>query len=138
MRPLGQRDRELTHRRLWDIETGQILRVFTGHTRGLTCLFWSGELIATGGNDRTIRVWNVHTGECLRVLEGHSDLVRTVAFDHQSGRLVSGSYDKTLLLHDIYDAAAPDPLVEFRRAHTSLVFHLSMTSTRLISAFLSV
>lgn len=58
----------------------------------------SGNLLASGSNDQTIKLWNPHTGECVRTFEGHSDLVRSLAFDEGRKRLVSGSYDKTARL----------------------------------------
>ena len=84
--------------RLWNIESGEVVRVFSGHERGLACVHWSGNRMASGGNDKSIRVWNVDTGACLHVLTGHTDLVRTLSYDVLSGRIVSGSYDKTFVL----------------------------------------
>jgi WD40 repeat protein len=108
---------------LWDIETGQIIRVFAGHERGLACLDWSGNRLATGSNDKTIRVWDVNTGVCLAILFGHADLVRSLVLDGESDRLVSGSYDRTVRL---WNASTGDQLVEYRKAHKSLVFDVHM------------
>lgn len=80
--------------------TGEVLRVFTGHSRGLACVAFSasGALLASGSNDKTIKLWNANTGECIRTFEGHTDLVRSLAFDEDRKRLVSGSYDRTARL----------------------------------------
>ncbi|KAF2800997.1 hypothetical protein K505DRAFT_227576 [Melanomma pulvis-pyrius CBS 109.77] len=37
---------------------------------------------------------------CLQTLEGHSDSVRSVAFSHDSARLTSASYDRTVKIWD--------------------------------------
>lgn len=81
-------------RRLWDIPSGEVIRVFAGHARGLACVEWSGDRIASGSNDHQIRIWNVNTGVCLAILKGHTDLVRSLSFDSDSNRLASAGYDK--------------------------------------------
>jgi WD40 repeat protein len=38
---------------------------------------------------------------CLQTLEGHSNCVSSVAFSHDSTRLISVSYDKTIKIWDV-------------------------------------
>lgn len=83
--------------RLWSIPSGQVLRTFSGHERGLACFAWDGDRVVSGGNDKSIRIWDVNTGKCIRVLEGHTELVRCLAFDAKANRIVSGSYDRVRL-----------------------------------------
>ncbi|KAF1958121.1 hypothetical protein CC80DRAFT_468969, partial [Byssothecium circinans] len=40
---------------------------------------------------RPKKIWDASSGVCLQTLEGHSSYVRSVAFSHDSTRLVSGS-----------------------------------------------
>jgi WD40 repeat protein len=44
-------------------------------------------------------------GACLQTLEGHSDYVRSVAFSHDSTRLASASYDRTVKIWDASSGA---------------------------------
>lgn len=60
-----------------------------------------GDLVATGGVDRTIKLWNIRTGELLTKLEGHTYPVLTLAFSPDGCRLVSGSGDTTLRIWDV-------------------------------------
>ncbi|KAK9472902.1 WD40-repeat-containing domain protein [Dipodascopsis tothii] len=87
--------------KLWDIETGECLRDFRGHSRGLACVQITEDcrMIASGGNDNMIRVWDLQTGRCLRVLNEHTSLVRSLHI--HGSRLVSGSYDMTVKVWDL-------------------------------------
>lgn len=59
------------------------------------------ELVVSGSNDKTIRVWRAATGQCISLLEGHEGLVRALAYDRVSGRLVSASYDRNVILWEL-------------------------------------
>src|SRR5258707_3734958 len=51
--------------RLWDIETGRLLRSLKGHTADIRSIVFTpdGQTLATASEDRTIRLWNPTTGE---------------------------------------------------------------------------
>jgi WD40 repeat protein len=42
---------------------------------------------------------------CLQTLEGHNDIVKSVAFSHDSIRLASASYDSTVKIWDASSGA---------------------------------
>jgi F-box and WD-40 domain protein 1/11 len=102
---------------LWDIENGSRVRTFAGHDKGLACVEFKvcifrlipvipisdlnystpqDDTIISGSNDRKIKVWSASTGDCLFTLPGHELLVRALAYDSVSRRLVSASYDRTI------------------------------------------
>lgn len=64
----------------------------------------SGEVVCAGSVDTfEIFVWSVQTGKLLDILAGHEGPVSTMAFDPTgSGRLISGSWDKTIRVWDIF------------------------------------
>ncbi|KAJ1979061.1 hypothetical protein H4R34_002974 [Dimargaris verticillata] len=90
-----------------DLKTGQVRRVFRGHTGPITsvavyevigkpdtdmthgadsCAPSQGAVesaplswVVTGSWDKSIRVWDQRSGECLYVLAGHSDFVKSLA-----------------------------------------------------------
>jgi WD40 repeat protein len=56
----------------------------------------NGKLLASGGEDRSIRLWDTTTWTCQRVLAGHPWLISALAFTPAGDVLLSGSWDKTV------------------------------------------
>jgi WD40 repeat protein len=57
-----------------------------------------GRLLASAGEDKTVRLWDPATGQQLRTLTGHTDWVRSVAFGPGEYLLASAGDDKTVRL----------------------------------------
>ncbi|MEO8890659.1 MAG: WD40 repeat domain-containing protein, partial [Coleofasciculaceae cyanobacterium] len=99
--------------RLWDVNTGHCLRVLAGHQNEVRCVAFSpnsaavatlgasGQTLASGSGDQTIRLWDVNTGHCLNVLQGHHSEVRCVAFSPNGQLLASGGRDGMVRLWDV-------------------------------------
>ncbi|KII91739.1 hypothetical protein PLICRDRAFT_51871 [Plicaturopsis crispa FD-325 SS-3] len=115
---------------LWDIHSGERLRTLEGHDRGLACIEFKDDLIVSGSNDCKIKVWNASTGECVQTLVGHDALVRALAFDPATGRLVSASYDKTV---KVWDLKSGKMIREFRNCHVSHIFDVKFDVCRIVS-----
>ncbi|TLS30692.1 hypothetical protein PpBr36_02567 [Pyricularia pennisetigena] len=78
--------------KLWDIETGEVIRTLRGHRMGIRSLWFDDSKLISGSLDQTVKIWNWHTGELLSSLHCHTDGVITV---HSDGEfLASGSIDK--------------------------------------------
>ncbi len=74
-----------------DVETWQVEKLFSGHTRGSYQLAFSpaGTLLASAADDNTLRLWEVENGAALKVLRnGHE--VGTVAFSPDGALLAFG------------------------------------------------
>jgi WD40 repeat protein/tRNA A-37 threonylcarbamoyl transferase component Bud32 len=67
-----------------------------GHSGSVWCVAVSplAPLLASGGEDATVRLWDMATGEVRRVLRGHTDPVRALAFspDGKTLATVSGNW----------------------------------------------
>ena len=87
--------------RLWEVESGQCLKVLEGHSDHITTLAFSpdGACIATGSWDQTARLWEVESGQCRKVLEGHSDRITTLAFSPDGAHLVTGCNSQVVNLN---------------------------------------
>ena len=89
--------------RLWDVATGNFLRVLEGHTDSINDLKFSsdGTKLATGSADDTIRLWDVQSWTEIQTLTADSVSVSSVAFSVDGNTLATGSADGTIRLWDI-------------------------------------
>ena len=89
--------------KLWDAETGTLLRTFEGHSQPIWTATFSpdGRLIASGSRDNTIILWDAQTGAQLDRLFGHRFRITDLAFGPDGRRLASSSFDNTVLLWQI-------------------------------------
>lgn len=61
----------------------------------------TGNSLAAGCGDGTVRLFDAGTGELLRVLAGHAQGVRSIAFGFDGQTLASASDDKTIRLWEL-------------------------------------
>lgn len=80
--------------KIWNTDTGELIRTLTGHTMGVKSLVFDDQKLITGGLDCTIKVWNWRTGECISSYTGHREGV--ISVDFLDKVIVSGSADKTI------------------------------------------
>ncbi|PWY97791.1 WD40 repeat-like protein [Testicularia cyperi] len=80
--------------RIWNLETGEQLRVLEGHTRGVRCLQFDEAKLITGSMDRTLKIWCWRTGALMRTLEGHTEGIVCLHFNEDT--LASGSADSNI------------------------------------------
>ncbi|WP_322753832.1 pentapeptide repeat-containing protein [Frankia sp. Cas3] len=59
-----------------------------------------GTMIASGGDDRTVRLWDTATGQQIRTLTGHTGRVWSVGFSPDGTMIASGSSDHKIRLWD--------------------------------------
>lgn len=93
---------------LWNVTTGQRLQTVAGHSQGVNAVVISrgGEVLASGGDDRTIKVWSVNqviAGESSPqyALTGHEGAVVALAISPDGKTLVSGSWDNSIKVWDL-------------------------------------
>ncbi|MBD2527102.1 WD40 repeat domain-containing protein [Nostoc sp. FACHB-133] len=70
----------------------------SGHTapvRALT-LSASGQVLASGSDDKTIKLWNATTGALLHTLTGHGEGIKSIVFTSDEQTLISTSFDNTI------------------------------------------
>ncbi|KAM0199102.1 hypothetical protein ACHAPA_003703 [Fusarium lateritium] len=80
--------------KIWNIETGEVIRTLRGHTSAVRTLQFDDSKLISGSFDKTIKIWNWQTGECLSTLQCHTEGVLSVHYDGCT--LASGSIDKTI------------------------------------------
>lgn len=90
-----------TTMRLWDLNTGQSVRKFKGHTKDVNSVAFSADnrQIVSGSRDKTIKLWNT-LAECKYTIteENHTDWVSCVRFSPSAKNplIVSCGWDKLI------------------------------------------
>lgn len=88
--------------KLWDIETGGLLRTLTGHTGTVSAAAFraDGREAASGGEDGTAKLWDTATGTVPRTLTGTGNGVLAVAFSPDGRRVAGGGMDGRVRVWD--------------------------------------
>ncbi len=99
--------------RLWDINTGELIKTLIGHTSVVNSVVFSpdGSTIASVSGHwqaykavwsvgEEICLWSAQTGELLKTLTGHKDVVSSVVFSPDGNYIVSGDW-----YHSLYDTS---------------------------------
>ncbi|WP_406250558.1 WD40 repeat domain-containing serine/threonine protein kinase [Streptomyces cyaneofuscatus] len=110
--------------RLWDLNTGQVLRTLSEHidTPLSTVCFGVGDRTALiAGSD--VQLWDLETGRNTRTLTGHTYPVDGLAQSADGRYLLSGSRDRTIRFWDLRHGRC----VRTLRGHTARVASVSMT-----------
>ncbi|KAI4227918.1 MAG: hypothetical protein L6R36_002068 [Xanthoria steineri] len=93
--------------RAWDLIRYRNFRTFSAPTRlsfSSLAVDPSGEVVCAGSlGSFDIHIWSVQTGQLLDRLAGHEGPVSSLAFSPAGGLLVSGSWDRTVRMWNIFD-----------------------------------
>ncbi len=77
--------------RLWDLESGQPMKVLEGHSREVLGVAWSADgRLASASADQTVIIWDLQQGLPAQVLSGHNNWALNVAWS-TSNQVASGS-----------------------------------------------
>jgi WD40 repeat protein len=78
--------------RMWNSETGKLVREMKGHEGGVFCIDVSpdGRLAATGGADGTLRLWDLSTGDELSKIGPAKGIVACARFSPDGKLIVAG------------------------------------------------
>jgi len=107
--------------RIWDVETGKMVKHLEGHT---DMVFWTtfspdGSRIVSASLDNSIRIWDAQTGGNTHVLEGRSEAVCSVLFSPDARYIVSASSDHSVC---VWDATTGAQVHVFNDHSTQAVF----------------
>jgi len=89
--------------KLWDSQTGTLLRTLYGHLFPVFDIAFSadGKYIASCSKDKSIIIWDVQTGKTIHTLTKHSSWVQSISFDHTGKYLVSAGWDSNVYLWNV-------------------------------------
>ncbi len=88
--------------RLYQTESGELLRSFEGHTHHVLAVAWqsNGQTLATASADNSVKTWNVETGERKQSIGGFGKEVTAIEFVGQTDQIVTSSIDGQVKLHN--------------------------------------
>ncbi len=113
--------------RLWDLESGQIIRAFedqTGDSILAVAVTPDGRRALSGSWDGRLRLWDLESGEIIdAAVRGHGDRIMTVAVMPDGRRALSGSDDQTLRLWDLESGE----IIREPEGHTDSVMAIAVT-----------
>ena len=86
--------------RLWEVESGRLLRTFEGHSGLVIAVAFSpdGQYILSGSSDMTVQLWKVDDGTLGYVFDGDAEGVNAIAFSPDGRYVLSGSKDEDVKL----------------------------------------
>ncbi|WP_197532289.1 WD40 repeat domain-containing protein [Symmachiella macrocystis] len=86
-----------------DPVNGKLVNKFIGHTNSISGVAFSddGQLIASAGDDRTLRIWDVPNNELLHTIPAHNHPLNTVAFLPDGRTIVSGDEGGNLVFSHV-------------------------------------
>jgi WD40 repeat protein/tRNA A-37 threonylcarbamoyl transferase component Bud32 len=110
--------------RMWDVDTGQLVRPFAGRTGPVAGLAWApdGGRLASAGWDGTSLVFDADAGAEVLRLAGHHDWVRAVAYSPDGRLLATAGSDGGLRLWDAGDGRPVQTLRGHTQAVTAVAF----------------
>lgn len=90
---------------LWDVESGQLMQSFLGHSGDVMSLdvspSESGNTFASGSCDKMVMVWDMRTGSSVQSFEGHESDINSVRFHPSGDAIATGSDDATCRMFDL-------------------------------------
>ncbi|KAJ7090242.1 WD40-repeat-containing domain protein [Mycena belliarum] len=101
-----------------DLETGNTLQIYRGHTGPVTSIAFcdkdtstgDGSILVTGSWDKTIKLWDTANKGLLSSTEAHSDFVKCLFVFPSLKLLVSGGSDKIIRFWDLSNVVSGKPL----------------------------
>jgi platelet-activating factor acetylhydrolase IB subunit alpha len=86
--------------KLWDFESGQCIKTFSGHDHSVSSVRFlkSNDALVSASRDKTMKVWDLESGYCKKTFSGHDAWVRVVRVSPDGKSLATASVDQVCLL----------------------------------------
>lgn len=87
---------------LWDLESGQVLKRFAGHTDDVNIGLFSPDptnpFVLSASDDTTIILWDLDSAQPLRRFQGHIQPITGLNLSPDGRRMVSATVDNSLIV----------------------------------------
>jgi WD40 repeat protein/serine/threonine protein kinase/DNA-binding XRE family transcriptional regulator len=111
--------------RYWNVQTGETIRSFTGHTDRIwgVAISGDGNRLLTSSFDKTVRLWDIKTGQQLQVFTGLRDAINGVAFSPDDKLVAAGAQDATAMIWNTATGGVHNRLL----GHTGFVWSVAFS-----------
>ncbi|KAL3998094.1 WD domain G-beta repeat family protein [Acanthocheilonema viteae] len=93
--------------RFWDLRGAEAVNIISPNCKTSNapvtsvCVDPSGKLLVSGHEDASVMLYDIVGGRIVQIYRPHGDEVRTVRFSNAAYYLLSGSYDKRVVITDM-------------------------------------
>ena len=117
--------------KLWDRNTGQLLRTLSGHRGPVNAVQLRGNLVVSASGDGIAKLWNITSGLCIKEFPSKDRGMACVEFSPDSRTILAGGNDQVIYQFDTNSGE----LVRELKGHEGLVrsLHLDSSSGRVVS-----
>ena len=85
--------------KMFDINTGRLLRDFQYHSNRITALFTVNNILFASSDSVELFAFDIHSGEIINSFNSHTSWVESVAY--YNDKLASGSRDKNIVIYNL-------------------------------------
>lgn len=110
--------------KLWDAESGRLLRTFTGHKSWVNAVAFTpdGARIVSGSSDRALRLWDAATGRAVRSLDDPGGRVDRIAVSPDGIHAASASGGRSIRLWNLTTGALVRTIEDQAKGTSGLAF----------------
>jgi WD40 repeat protein len=133
--------------KIWDADTEEHLRTLKGHQSRVWAVAFSPDMeialtpeldphagkesigesteriLASCGEDQTIKLWQFSTGQCIANIQGYTNWAKAVAFSPDGQTIASGHKDRTLRIWDANNGRCTYEFREHAEGIIAVAFH---------------
>lgn len=117
--------------KIWDRQTGRLLKTLVGHRGPVNAVQVRGNLLASASGDGMSKLWRLEDGQCIKEFQSKDRGLACVEFSEDGRTIFAGGNDQVIYE---YDTVTGQRLRELR-GHCDLVrsLHLDSANSRIIS-----
>ncbi|MFC2130519.1 ankyrin repeat domain-containing protein, partial [Bacteroidota bacterium] len=109
--------------KIWDFHSGKenlTIKINHPYRRFAGEIKFSPNSRILAFRDSSIKLYNISTGSQFKIFNGHSKRISTFSFSNDSKHIISGSYDSTIIIWDIFKGKAIHAISELQ-SHISSI-----------------